>query len=454
MGSGASSKHNKEVVIGQTQEPHIAIVKGSPVKDTGTTAFVKQISPAGTAAAKVVDVKEASEAKAATPEDACQELTAEPQYEGEKVATKGDESSVCRTRRGCFLRYQTILKCDQFPSAQNSKLTEKLADVANFRQVDGSKVFGVGQAGIAGHTNVMQRVLKTDGVDKVMWFNMREEPIIFVNKKPYCVKDRRCPFANQEATGINTTIVESVEDGLVKEILEEAARFDGKILLHGETKPPPGSEMAAFGKAYCYWETVSPESVMTMRSLANSLVSQGYPLTFHRIPITDENSPEMKDFDQILTCLNSADASTGLVFNCQLGRGRTTTGMALAIMLQSLIDRVPKRAPDMRNQESGDLFVAVAKLVRMIDGATAGKAVVDEALDRCKHLQHLRDAIVAKRGTKHEKVGLCYLERYIFLILFKQLMLRVSLCPLRVKDLRIGSAIMVARQRFSTCLIT
>jgi len=43
MGSGASSKHNKEVVIGQTQEPHIAIVKGSPVKDTGTSRSLLQV---------------------------------------------------------------------------------------------------------------------------------------------------------------------------------------------------------------------------------------------------------------------------------------------------------------------------------------------------------------------------------------------------------------------------
>lgn len=396
MGAGASSRKNKEVVTDKIEvKQHIA--NGAPVKS------VAQVAPApAPAAVEAVDTSK--------------EPTAEPQYEGEEVATRGDESFVCRTRRGSFLRYQTILKADQFPSAQKASLAERLADVANFRQVKGTKVFGVGQAGIEGHTNIIQRVLKTDGVDKVMWFNMREEPIIFINKKPYCVKERMNPFANQEATGITTAMVHTIEDGLVIEILEEAARFGGKILLHGETKPPPGSEDFGFGKPYCYWERVSSGTVMTMRSLADSLVSKGFPLTFHRIPITDENSPELKDFDQILTCLNSADASTGLVFNCQLGRGRTTTGMALALMLQNLIHKLPKPAPEVT--DCPEMFVAVQKLIKMIDGAIAGKAVVDAALDECKHMQHLRDAIVAKRGTKHEKVGLAYLERYVFLILF------------------------------------
>lgn len=351
------------------------------------------------------------------------QLTAQPQYEGEEVATKGDERFVCRTRRGCFLRYQTILKCDQFPSAQCQTLQEKLPDAANFRQVDGFNVFGVGQAGVRGHTNVVKRVLETSGVDKVMWLNMREEPIIFLNGKPYCVKDRKKPFSNQEATGIDTTIVETVEEGLAREIIEESKRFGGKILLHGETKPPAGSGLAAFGKAYCYWEKVSVESVVTVRSVANNLIAEGLPLVFHRVPITDENAPELKDFDQVLKCLSSADNATGLVFNCQLGRGRTTTGMVLAVMLQKFINVVPRApvlpAPNLLGKEhQEDQFVAVHNIGRIVARAAEAKTIVDEALDRCAHLQNLRDAIIQRRGTKHHNVGICYLERYILLILF------------------------------------
>eukprot|EP00931_Biecheleriopsis_adriatica_P077155 TRINITY_DN50774_c0_g1_i1.p1 TRINITY_DN50774_c0_g1~~TRINITY_DN50774_c0_g1_i1.p1 ORF type:complete len:441 (+),score=99.75 TRINITY_DN50774_c0_g1_i1:53-1375(+) len=397
MGSGASRKYKgEEVVVCETKKP-----------DTPQQAKVAPSTPT-TAASPTTSPTESNE------EDKCNELTAEPQYEGQHVATKGEESLACRTRRGSSLRYQTILKCDHFPSAQNQKLTERIENSPNFRQVEGSKVFGVGQAGVEGHLNVVKRMLETEGVDKVMWLNMREEPIIFINGLPYCVKDRKKPFGNQESTGIDTVIVERIEDDLVQEILAESKRYGGKILLHGETKPA-STELAAWGEAYCYWETVTPESVMTVRSVADKLIAEGYPLVFHRVPITDENTPELKDFDQLLQCLASADPSTGLIFNCQLGRGRTTTGMAVALMLQRWISKVPLSLEAVPTPK--DTFVAVQKIVSLVDGAAEGKAALDAALRSCAHMQHLHDAIVAKRGTKHAPVGVCYLERYIFMIL-------------------------------------
>lgn len=406
MGCGAVKAHDGTTV-------NTTVVKVA--EHTPTTTAPAPTSPQGTGDGPT---RKSSKTIALDWAAASNEKTGLPQYEGEEVATFGEESFVCRTRRGSSLRYQTILKCDQFPSAQNQKLAEKLADAANFRQVEGYNVFGVGQPGVEGMSDVLRRILQTKGVDKVAWFNMREEPLIYINSRPYCVKHRATPFNNQESTGIDIVIVERIEDDLRREILAESERFDGRILLHGETKPPQGSEVAAWGKPYCYWEKVTPESVVTVRSVANKLIADGLPLTFYRIPITDEKTPQLKDFDQVVDCLAKADPSIGIVFNCQLGRGRTTTGMALAVMSQGVLLKRPSagnlipipKAPD-------NSFAAVAALLEFFEGADAGKADVDAALDKCAHMQHLRDAIITKRGTKHEAVGLCYLERYIFLIL-------------------------------------
>ena len=38
-----------------------------------------------------------------------------------------------------------------------------------------------------------------------MWFNMREEPVIYINGNPYVVREANKPFANLEYTGIITT---------------------------------------------------------------------------------------------------------------------------------------------------------------------------------------------------------------------------------------------------------
>jgi protein-tyrosine phosphatase len=59
------------------------------------------------------------------------------------------------------------------------------------------------------------------------------------------------------------------------------------------------------------------------------------------MPVTDEQSPELKDFDMLIQLLlpeivdaqKHPDASLSFVFNCQMGRGRTTTGMVVCCLL-------------------------------------------------------------------------------------------------------------------------
>lgn len=361
--------------------------------------------------------------------DNSDEYTAAPQKEGEEVATKGEESLACRTRRGSILSYQTILKCDHFPGSQSNKFEEIIDDVPNFRQVVGCNVFGVGQPGIEGYKRVLQRVLQTEGVNKVIWMNLREEPFVYINGKPFCVKNRITPFTNLICTGIEAKEREALEERLVEEIQSESSQqFGGKIgkiLCHGETKPE-GTGLhgePAIGKPYCFWENMNLDSATTVLEVSNRLIREGFPLVFHRVPISDENAPEMKDFDEILRCLSSADASTAVVFNCQMGRGRTTTGMVLAVMLQDWILRKAIPFSKMPNipVEQEFVFAAVAKLNEYVKPQST--ALVELAMDRCSHMQHLRTAILAKRGTKHEPVGMAYLERYIFLVLFMEYVL-------------------------------
>ena len=43
------------------------------------------------------------------------------------------------------------------------------------------------------HANAGQR--------RVMWFNIREEPVIYINGNPYVVREANKPFANLDYTG-------------------------------------------------------------------------------------------------------------------------------------------------------------------------------------------------------------------------------------------------------------
>jgi len=103
-----------------------------------------------------------------------------------------------------------------------------------------------------------------------------------------------------------------------------------------------------------------------------SLQAEGYSVDYERIPITDEKSPKERDFDSLVSAfpvyhfiiedflldllcgfdlyivawsfldrqfclqvqrLSQVEVGTKLVFNCQMGRGRTTTGMVIATLI-------------------------------------------------------------------------------------------------------------------------
>ena len=44
------------------------------------------------------------------------------------------------------------------------------------------------------------------GKRKVLWHNMREEPVLYINGKPYVVRESNKPFANLEYTGASAAL--------------------------------------------------------------------------------------------------------------------------------------------------------------------------------------------------------------------------------------------------------
>ena len=56
-----------------------------------------------------------------------------------------------------------------------------------------------------------------------------------------------------------------------------------------------------------------------------------------RMPIVDEKAPRECDFDNMLSSLRDVGPDTACVFNCQMGKGRTTTGMIVACLVRDVL---------------------------------------------------------------------------------------------------------------------
>lgn len=90
----------------------------------------------------------------------------------------------------------------------------------------------------------------------------------------------------RDYTGVSPARLEVLEERLKSDVVAELAAFDGSVLLHAET---------ANGKVVPLWENVSKKDVDTLREVMDDIAAKQHDvvLTFERIPITSESSPDV-----------------------------------------------------------------------------------------------------------------------------------------------------------------
>ncbi|HIB66825.1 MAG TPA: hypothetical protein EYO33_17335, partial [Phycisphaerales bacterium] len=113
-------------------------------------------------------------------------------------------------RQGRLLGPGKILKFDQFPGLHREHLQETIPGAPNFRQVEGTNVYGVAQPTIEGLRAVLDR---TGAKEKtVVWTNMREEPVLYINGRSYSLREEAHPFENSaDFKGVNESQIEQTE---------------------------------------------------------------------------------------------------------------------------------------------------------------------------------------------------------------------------------------------------
>ena len=182
------------------------------------------------------------------------------------------DAFVLSSRRGSVLGLGTILKSDHFPGAQNKKLRPIVDGAPNFRQVDGLPVYGVAIPTIDGVLNVLKEVCDGDGERGgtsccCCWHNMREEPVLYINGKPFVLREMEHPFANVEYTGITSSRVEDMEQRMKRDVLLEVGRFGG-IMVCEETEE---------GDLVNSWEAVEPGDVQVSEVEGLAELVQDFP---------------------------------------------------------------------------------------------------------------------------------------------------------------------------------
>lgn len=205
---------------------------------------------------------------------------------GNAEAPPADPHLVIKNRSGSVLTGHTIIKLDHW--ASQFVLPTVIAGAPNFRKIDGFPIYAVAQPAAASLQTIVDAVRQEACTAEmsVAWFNVREEPLVYINDEPYVLRDQYATLRNIKAySGISSDRLEMMESRLKEDVLNELDAFDHQILLHAETD----------GKLQVRWERA--DQVLTPRELFGQLKAA---VRYYRLPVTAEDSWEPQDFDRLL----------------------------------------------------------------------------------------------------------------------------------------------------------
>lgn len=106
----------------------------------------------------------------------------------------------------------------------------------NFQQLHDLAIYSTGQPSVSGIRTVLNLIhLKQNPRRRVQWINLREEPVVYLNNRPFVLRELEQPFHNMsDFQGIDPSRLAGVEGRLKADILAEAENNYGNILVHDE----------------------------------------------------------------------------------------------------------------------------------------------------------------------------------------------------------------------------
>ncbi|KAG6919205.1 hypothetical protein DXG01_008503 [Tephrocybe rancida] len=357
----------------------------------------------------------------------------------------GDEYSdhVVKNRSGIILREGTLLKSDQWVG-QSPPVEHDIRGANNFRSIPNTNIFALGQPSMAAIDEVVDLIKEAHpSAPSIAWVTLREEPVVYINGAPYCLRREGFSLRNmKDYGGISASRLEVLEDRLRADVIAELREFGGRVLLHTETSD---------GTVVPVWEEVTEDNVVVMKDVMNARRrSNDIELKYYRVPITAERPPDFADLNDLIDVVLRTSTSTPLVVNCQLGRGRSTLASVLLLLIRQWLEhhrllaapvtpRFAKRSMsavsnlggfEHQSNKGRHSYVVINNLLRVIRKGPTVKNTVDDAIDQCSGVINLREVIEESRnkaeGATDEKQkrafaqkGLQSLRRYFELIVFQ-----------------------------------
>merc|ERR1712002_1001208 len=275
---------------------------------------------------------------------------------------------------------------DHFDKIQ--KLPDPVPGCPNFRRVPGFKVYCCGQPTIAGFEAALNKVTANYPKDgPIIWFNLRQEPDVYVNGEPICARPPNKIGEYAELGAITRDITKENEVAFLKQVEMRKNDNGGKL------------------KAVDINKKALEIEVKELKSLSEVIegLKDKFPGLVHwRVPVCNSAAPLESDFDIICKTLVGTAINTPVIVNDQVGLSRATTGCVVACLFkefqisssfEGLIETVPGvnlsilktdnyvMNPDKDTLFRGEFEVVKELLAKMKDGVAA-KNNADKVIDK------------------------------------------------------------------------
>jgi len=214
---------------------------------------------------------------------------------------------------------KAVCMTDHFDKIQ--KLPDPIPGVPNFRRVPGFKVYCCGQPTLDGFEKVLEKVTGSiypkDG--PIIWFNLRQEPTVYVNGNPVCARPPNKIGEYAELGAITRDIIKAQEAAFAGECEGRKSTNGGKLKVVDVNKKE------------------SEVEVKELKSLSQAIegLKEKYPGLVHwRVPVCNSASPLESDYDIMVKTLVGTSINTPIIVNDQVGLSRATTGCVIACLFK------------------------------------------------------------------------------------------------------------------------
>merc|ERR1712055_533301 len=213
-----------------------------------------------------------------------------------------------------------VCMADGFEKIQ--KLPDPVPGCPNFRRVPGFKVYCCGQPTIAGFEAALNKVIANYPKDgPIIWFNLRQEPDVYVNGEPICARPPNKIGEYAELGDITRDITKENEVEFLRQCEMRKNENGGKL------------------KAVDINKKALEIEVKELKSLSQVIegLKEKFPGLVHwRVPVCNSAAPLESDFDIICKTLVGTAINTPVIVNDQVGLSRATTGCVIACLFKEL----------------------------------------------------------------------------------------------------------------------